>query len=222
MSYVESLINLVTDRARPLSSRATYTIVIVLLVLIADNLIGFSYYYNNDKKLDELKSISVLLKDTTLPADTRTYLLNMESEIVSRQNIKDYFVSFLKNISWTSSKNKQSANTNNAKPIRDNFWQTITSGGLFILTVLIFIPIIFITDKRTPLLQKIFTIFVIAIIMFAAAWFYSWLFSFIPMIGKTWTWNYILNIVLQVLLILMFLYIDKYSKQQQARTKTYS
>jgi hypothetical protein len=214
MSYIDSIINLVTDKARPLSSRATYTIIIVLLVIVADNLIGFSYYYTNDKKLDQLKSISILLKDTTLPADTRVQLLNMETEIISRQNVKDYFFSFLKNISWTSSKNKQSANANNPNPIRDNFWQTITSGGFFILTVLIFVPIIFITDKRTPLLQKIFTIFLIAILMVAAAWFYTWLFSLIPMIGKTWTWNYILNVVLQILLILMFIYVDKYSKKQ--------
>ena len=217
MGYIDSLINLVTDRARPLSSRATYTILIILLVLIADNLIGFSYYYNNDKKLDQLKSISVLLKDTTLPADTRGQLLNMEKEIGSRQNLKDYCFSFLKNISWTSSKNKQSTNVNNVKLSRNNFWQVITSGGFFILTILVFVPIIFITDKRTPFLQKIFAMFLIAILMVAAAWFYSWLFSLIPKIGKTWTWNYILNVVLQVLLILMFLYVDKYSKRQQAR-----
>jgi len=215
MSFYDNLLSFVTDRSKRLSARATVIIITLFCVLLLDNIFGVSFYYNKQRQLDQLKSITQLLKDTTLTADTRTKLIALEQQTLDRKTIIDYSSSFLKNISYTSSKQSLNITNNRANPIRNDFWFLISSSGLYILVTIILVPVILFADKKTPIFRLIATLLIFIIVMSFTAFFNYWFFDkIIPdHLFGSWTWNYIVNFLFQIGLILGLLWASKYKAQ---------
>ena len=129
MIFIDNILNFITDTKKRLSTRATIFILSVLTIFIIDNVIGFSHHYNNQKKLDQLKTISELLDRPNLTKNTKKELKLLESETFDRQNILNYSLSFLKNIASTDITNAETST------IRSNVWFLISSSGLYNLQV---------------------------------------------------------------------------------------
>jgi hypothetical protein len=208
MSFFDNILNFITDSEKRLSARATVFIIAICTLLIVDNLIGFSYYYNKQRQLEQLKSITELLADTTLTNDTRAKLVTLQTQTFDRKNIIDYSSSFLKNISSTDNKQSQNTTKTDAKIIRNNIWFLITSSGLYILVTIFVVPVLLLTDRKTPFLKLLASMIIFILVMFFTSWFNYWLFDkLIPdKLFGSWTWNYIVNFVLQIGLILGLLF----------------
>jgi hypothetical protein len=204
MSFFDNILNFITDSEKRLSARATVFIISICTLLIVDNLIGFSYYYNKQRQLEQLKSITELLADTTLTTDTRAKLVTLQNQTFDRKNIIDYSSSFLKNIASTD--NKQSQNTTKAdtKIIKNNIWFLLSSSGLYILVTIFVVPVLLLTDRKTPFLKLLASMIIFILVMFFTSWFNYWLFDkLLPdKLFGSWNWNYIINFVLQIGLIL--------------------
>lgn len=215
MSLFDNFTSFVTDRSQRLSARATVIILVLAVVLLVDNISGFSFYYNKQRQLDQLKSISQLLKDTTMSRDTKTKLAALERQTLDRKNIIDYSLSFLKKISWTSSRQSQNTINNNGNSIRNEFWFFISSSGLYVLVIVLTVPIILLTDKKTPFFKLIATLLISIVIIGFTAWFNYWLFDkIIPdRLFGSWTWNYIANFLLQIGLAIGLYWASKYKPQ---------
>lgn len=215
MSLFDNFTSFVTDRSQRISARATVITLALVLVLLVDNITGFSFYYNKERQLDQLKSISLLLKDSAISADTKTKLVALEQQTLERKTIVDYSLSFLKKISWTSSKQSQNTINNNPKIIRNEFLFFISSSGLYVLVIMLTVPIILLTDKKTPFFKLIATLLISIIIMGFTAWFNYWLFDkLIPArLFGSWTWNYVANFLLQIGLAIGLYWASKYKVQ---------
>jgi len=203
VSFYDNILSFVTDRSQRISARATVIVLVLSLILLVDNITGFSFYYNKQRQLDQLKSISQLLKDTTISADTKTKLTALEQQTLDRKTIVDYSLSFLKNISLTSSSQPQNIKKNNAKSIRNDFWFLVSSSGLYILVTILLVPVILFTDKKTPFFRLLATLIIFVFIMTFTAWFNYWLFDIIipDQLFGSWTWNYVANFLLQIGLV---------------------
>ena len=60
------------------------------------------------------------------------------------------------------------------------------------------------TDKKTSLPQRVSTGIFAGLILFGFGWFFYWLCTFIPQFSKTtWVWNYIVNLLIQTLLVFL-------------------
>ena len=212
MTYIDHIFNFITDNTKRLSSRATVIILTLFCILLIDNIVGVSFYYNKQRQLDQLKSISLLLKDTTLTAYTRAKLISIERQTLDRKTIIGQSLSFLQNISWTSQTHPNKIINNNANPIRNDIWFLISSSGLYILVAILFLPIMLILDKKTPFLRLIATLLTFTVIILFTAWFNFWLFDkIIPdNLFGSWTWNYIANFILQIGLVFAYLAVSKY------------
>jgi len=208
MTFHENILGFITDNSKRLSTRATVVILTLTCILLLDNIFGVSFYYNNQRQLDQLKSVSVLLKDTSLTSETRTKLIELERQTLDRKTIIDYSLSFLQNISFTSSKTSQNTTNNNANPIRNDFWFLISASGLYILVTVFVVPVLLLTDKKTPFLKLLASMIMFTIVMIFTCWFNFWLFDkIIPdRVFGSWTWNYIINFVLQIGLVLGLLF----------------
>ena len=208
MTVYEHVLLFITDGSKRLSTRATVVILALTCILLLDNIFGVSFYFNKQRQLDQLKSIATLQKDTTLSNDTRTKLLELEHQTLDRKTIIDYSLSFFRNISLTSSSTSQN-NINNKPnpkpvPIRNDFWFLISASGLYILVTIFAVPTLLLTDKKTPFLRLIASMIIFIIVMFFTSWFNFWLFGkIIPdKIFGNWTWNYVINFILQIGLVL--------------------
>jgi len=209
MEFLEHILGFITDSSKRLSTRATVIILTIACVILIDNLIGFSHYYSKRRQLDQLSSISTLLNDTTLSFETKQYLLELEQQTLKRQNVVEKSIAFLKNITWNSSEqgqNSTSSNSPNTK--RNNIWFLISASGLYILATIFVVPVLLLTDKKTPYLKLLASMIIFILIMFFTCWFNYWLFGkIIPdKVFGSWTWNYIINFVLQLGLILGLLF----------------
>lgn len=201
MSFYENIFGFITDRSKQLSTRATAVILTIFCLVLVDNIIGFSHYFNNQRQLDQLKSISILLKDTQISEETKKELIELEKQTFKRKNIIDYSISFVKNIIL---KNNTSTKTENKqKSERNNIWFLISASGFYILVTIFIVPVLLLTDKKTPFFKLLASMIMFVIIMFFTSWFNYWLFDkIIPdKVFGSWTWNYIINFVLQIGLV---------------------
>ena len=204
MSFFDNILNFITDSEKRLSARETVFIISIFTFFLVDNLTGLSFYYNNQRQLEQLKLITELSADTTLTKETKVKLLKLQNETLERKNIIDYSSSFLKNIILMSSKQTQKTKNIPIKSIRNNVWFLISSSGLYILVTIFVVPVLLLTDKRTPFLKLLASMIVFILVMFFTCWFNYWLFEkIIPNeIFGSWTWNYVINFVMQIGLII--------------------
>lgn len=204
MNFFEHILNFITDRSKRLSTRATVSILTIVCILLVDNIFGFSFYYNKQRQLSQLQSVSLLLKDSTLSNETHSKLVLLEKQALNRKSIIDHSLSFLHNMSWTSSRQDQNLTDGNVKTLRNNFWFLISSSGLYILATIFIVPVILLTDKKTPFLKLFASMVLFIVVMIFTSWFNYWLFDkVIPnRLFGSWIWNYIVNFAVQIGLIL--------------------
>ena len=193
----------ITDKSKRLSARAAIFIICVLLILLADNIVGFSYYYNKERQLEQLKSVTDLLKDPAVDAQTRRKLLSLQREFLNRKDVIDHISGIGHNIS-ISSDQTVSPTENKALESRNFYWFLFSTSGIYILVTVILLPILLLFDRNTPFLQLLLMEIIFGIVMFFTAWFNYWLFDkIIPYkLFGSWTWNYIVNFILQIILMI--------------------
>ena len=165
MDFIYKFLNFITDSNRRLSSKAAIVILLLVSVVVLDNVTGFSYYYNKNRQLEQLEAIKILLSDSTLTTETRQKLVVLESHVLDRKSIIDYSLSFLKNISLASSKQSQNTINNNPKIIRNNIWFLLSTSGIYILTTILVVPVLFITDRKTPFWKLFASMLIFTIVL---------------------------------------------------------
>jgi hypothetical protein len=207
MSYLDQITEFLFNENRRLSSKAAVVLFIIIGIFFIDNMLGFTFYYNSDKKIEEINKLNYIIKDSTVDQYTKSYAIALRSTIIDRKNVLIKTLSFFQDILPKSSVKVQSDKIVNTEYrivtiSRNNFWFHLTSGGVFYIFALLMIPGILFTDKKTSFSQKIATIILASILLWGIGLFFYWIFNFIPLISKsTLLWNYLLNVVLQFTII---------------------
>jgi hypothetical protein len=206
---LKQFIFFLTDTNKHFSTKAGIIVAVILGVLLANNLFGFTYYYNIHNKSEKIKEINELLKDSTITGVEKSTLINIRSEVLYRQTIVEIAAekiadaySYLK----TKTFHKKQPQQNTEKPgrlmaARNNFWFLMSTSGLYIIVLLIAVPAILLASFQSgqAFNALIGAILIIAIFYSISAFFY-YAFGLIPRIAENWAWNYVLNFVLQITL----------------------
>ncbi|MFZ1528906.1 MAG: hypothetical protein WAT19_09150 [Ferruginibacter sp.] len=207
MSYIDHITEFLFDENRRLSSKAAVVVFAIIAIFVVDNVLGFSYYFSNNKKIEQVQKLNSIIQDTTSDSTTKTFAKELRTEIIDRKNVFYQAASFFRNIRWTNSKKQttpvQTQPSDNKNLIsKSNFWFHLTAGGLWYLLAVLMIPVIVFTDKKTSLPQRIATGIFATALFFGFGWLFYWLCSLIPQItSTTWIWNYIINFILQLLFV---------------------
>ena len=199
MDFLNSIFHFFTDKTRGLSSKAITTIIVVALIILIDNTLSFSYYYNTENKIEQVLSVNKLLTDTTLTKTENKKLLNIRKDIIDRKTWKDKTWDFVSNMDFRS-ENSLTENPTEKEieiPIseRSYLWHFISSSWLIVILMIAF-PFVGILDKKTPFGQAIGILIILEPFLYGMAWISAKLFSFIPIILNNPTLNYILNAIL--------------------------
>ena len=211
MIFIDNILNFITDSKKRLSKRATIFILTIASILIFDNIIGFSYYYNSNRKLEQLDVISKLLEKQTLSENSKSELKKIELETINRQDFIDYSLSFLLSMSSTNNNKSQIITNTETKTIRNNIWFLISSSGIYILVTILIVPVLLLTDRKTSFLKLLASVIMFSIVMFFTSAFNYWLFGeIIPdELFGSWIWNYIVNFIIQIGLLVGLYYATK-------------
>ena len=210
MIFFDKLTDFVFDERKKISSKAAIIILSILGLVLVDNLIGFSYSYLLNNKIEEVQKLNSIISDKSSDKLTIKYAVKLRNETLLRKNvlekINDYLsdLSFNKNIEEPKKSNLPKKDVYNIAP--NNFWFHFTSGGIYYFFSILMLPLMLFLDKSSSILQRI-TMSILLFAMFSGiGFFFFWICSLIPMIlSNSWLLNYILNLVIQsTIIFLMF------------------
>lgn len=177
-------------------------ILIISFILILNYSFNFSDQYKFEKKIENLKSIQILLKDGDLDEKIVEYLEKKKEEIILE-------TAFDENQIYNKPKKEVKSFLNFKK---FDLLHYITSSWFFILLTL-YLPINLIRRKTiikgTYFVSRISTILLMTMTMYIMSLLYASLLEYLPIFSYSNLWiNYILNIfsIFFVVLILYFFY----------------
>ncbi|MFN8415570.1 MAG: hypothetical protein U0U66_04480 [Cytophagaceae bacterium] len=202
-NFLSHITEFLFDENRRLSSKAAVVVLIILAIFIVDNILGFSYYYSTDKKIEQVQKLNSIINNASTDSITKSFSIKIRSEVIERGNVFTQSLVFLKNFKWYESGADEVINIK-PKITKSDFWFNITSGGLYYFIAIIILPIYVFTDKNTSIMQRVGTGILMVAIFYGMGMFFGWLCSFIPQISNTtWGWNYLLNSSIQFLIIVV-------------------
>lgn len=217
MSYIDHFINFLFDEDRRLSSKAAVVVFIVVAIVFVDNILGFSYSFSLDKKIEQVQKLNLILKDSTTDSTTKSFAINLRSQIIERKDIVSQTLSFFRGKS--NSVIKHHANNPPATPraievsIKNNFWFNISASGIYFLLAIIMIPLMLFADKTTSLSQRLATGIATTVSFILFALFFIWVLGLIPQItNSTWIWNYLINFIIQVIIMGLLVHLSQQKK----------
>jgi hypothetical protein len=184
--FFTSFIQLVFSKEIKVLSKTLTFIAIIISLLLIDNVLGFTYYHNIKNKVEQLKNIQEILKDSTLDSDSKTFLIETKEHLIHRKN-------FFNNIL---------SNSSSILASQQNKLYHLIASTWYWLILLFIMPFIMWKDKNLKNLSfplkisyTIFTELIIALLCFG----WSSLTYAIPDIFGLRVFNYTLLALLQLL-----------------------
>lgn len=232
MDLFNSIFYVFTDKSRNLPTKLTLGFSLLILVVVIDNILGFSYYYNNSQRISQTKELTQLLQDTTLAEKEKKHLSRLRSEIIEHKTWKDHTTIFFTSVYPPSNKKPPAVENTNVieeppiidkasavKPVttkptidRSYTWHFISSSWV-ILVFMAFIPFIAFFDKTVSLSVGLTIIIIFEPILLGLAWLMAKGFSYIPVLFGDPIFNYVLNALLCTAILSLFGLLGKLSKQ---------
>jgi len=218
MDIFSSLFNYITDGTKKLSIRSATTIASIIILLFLDNVIGFSYYYNIDKKLSIVTQINTVLKDTSLQKGNKTYLVQLRNEIINHKSVKDKMWDFLKNSNFQTNHTLTSSGIYYLLNII-----SATSFPIFITIIVVFVTVPMLLKKKGTFFDDTNSTIILKILGITALLYFVGILEVrvllsIPLIFGNLIYNYCLNIAVNFLLLFLFhISINKFNKHKVAK-----
>ncbi|SIT94040.1 hypothetical protein [Pontibacter indicus] len=197
MDLFNSIFHYFTDRTRKLPAKIILVLLLGAIVLLADNLLSFSYYYNNARKIEQAKALSEILQDTSLTKHEKAELFTLRRNIIKHATWKDYTWAFFSNIHFSNSKKQilDETSPNASIATRSYFWHFISSSWLIVFAI-IAVPFAAYFDKTVSLGLGLTILIVFEPTLLGLAWLLAKTFSYIPIILGNSSYNYLLNALL--------------------------
>lgn len=220
MDFFAPLFNFLTDNTKKLSSRAITVMVVIAIVISIDNISGFTYYYNLEKKLTIVTQLDASIKDSSISKEEKLEFGKLRLEVMKHKSLKDKLWDFLKNpnITWNSlTQDKESdflyyLNILTASPMQIS---------IMITGIIITIPQVITRKPRKVLEQSKFEIFLrllgIEFLLYLLAIVEAKVLLSIPIIFNHIYYNYILNLLINFVALMIFYYFYQYLPEQKLK-----
>ena len=197
-----TILNFLTDKTRKISTKALAVIMSLVLLIIIDNTFSFSYFHNTSEKVNQLTTISEILKDTTLVKSEKEEFLILRKDILRHRTFKDKIYNYLTNFNFETNEIEQ-VNKPKKTIKRNEYIHLLTSAWWILLPlglIVILFPFIILTERKQILNTTLGMVFIVGI-GYLVSLLFSKLFSFIPLIDNNPIYNYILNFILSGIIL---------------------
>ena len=219
INFIEKITNKIFDFASDESKKISQKFLIVIgsltILLLIDNIIGFSYNYSLSNKIDQVAKLNAIISDSTLDSFTKNRFIELRKETLTRKNIIDKTYNYLTD--FTSTENNLKVTKDNKKEttiVKPNYFLFhFTSSGVYYALAILFFPLFLILDKTNMLLQRIIMGIILSSSFIGMALLFYYICTLIPMLlENSWTLNYIANLSIQLTLIFLIVKIQKKTK----------
>jgi len=187
MEFFAPLFNFVTDNTRRSLQKIMLVTFTLIVLLLLDNLFGFSYYYNLGHKVTIASQIHGILKDKDLDVQTRNQLLAINRQVLGHASLKDAVYNTLADYDKP---------TTFAHLLL--FWLTASSSVVFMMVVGVVATVRALNDPAKYIFQKpihtILSFGIVFVFLLVVSALLTVCFAMVPLIDGHVTYNYILNI----------------------------
>ncbi|PRY10327.1 hypothetical protein CLV24_11455 [Pontibacter ummariensis] len=204
MDFIERFLDFISDNRRHITTRVIVAAFSFLLFVLVDNMFAFSYNYTIDRSISNARNISELLKDTTLSSTTRLGLERLREEVVTHKTVADHVVAFWRDVSTFKYGTTKVAMLDNSDSwtVSYDLWHLLSSGGLYLLFIIFGVPVILVAKSSLTLLQRFVSALGFIVLFSTIAYVHYIVLELVPdMLFGSWTWNYVLNALVQLTLV---------------------
>ena len=85
----DKITDAVTDKSKRLSYRAALAIVIVTTLFTIDNVVGFSFHYRINNKLEQIEKVNLIIQSNNADSTAKRYAYYLRSQIINRKSNRD-------------------------------------------------------------------------------------------------------------------------------------
>lgn len=200
------LLQFITDSRNRFTQRMSVVIIVLAGVVLTDNTFGFSYHYRMNAKIEELAKVNSIIQNPLSDSLTKTLALSWRQDMLTRKSWYDYFLSFKASISLKNPQTNNAAHMPTGKESINDILMFISCvGGFIVLFFLLVLLDIFYESSEIPMSVKIATLIVYTLIISILGSIVILICKRIPIIHHNWTNNYILNALVQCIVIVLFL-----------------
>lgn len=202
---IKSFFAFLFDKKHHVSSRAGATILLVVVLFSLDNIMGFTYHYDLERRIDHVKEISTILESTSISKSTREQLEGLQEEALARSNIVNQGLLFWNKLSFTNQQTQSINNDFTGVTVRNDFIHLLTSSGLYLLISLILLPIIIGVLFTRFTVNTFIRILLTILSLLGIIFFHYHITGLLPdMMLGSWKWNYVANVIIQLIFIVLF------------------
>jgi len=205
MPFIDTLTDWFTDPGRTLPQKLAVAVIILFLLYTVNDLLGFSYYYRINKKVENFERLTQIISNEKTDSTSRAQAMALRDVIMCKEpsyfSLLNLFVKLCKSISTNKRQVvKTTVTTTNIAAnvsMRNEILFFVSSSGIYAIIGVMMIPII-LFSRRQPIIPRIASaIIVILIFGFVTTSLYA-LTDFIPIILNKWAFNYIVNALIQL------------------------
>lgn len=211
MQILDTIFKFVTDARNRITARIFLVFFIILCIFVADNIFGLSYYYTTNRKIEQLKDITSLLKDPSLDSASIKSLLRIRQSTLNRKNFFDRSLAYFVTDKEKAEKAKPQPvdSSQEIRAVKSRFWHFVTT-NIVLLLLIIAVPFApFSQNNKDDRIKAFGNVFLVECIFIVLLFFMSWLFGLIPIIANNPLYNYILNAALNVFLMVWLYFIGR-------------
>ncbi|PZO28148.1 MAG: hypothetical protein DCE86_12340 [Flavobacteriaceae bacterium] len=211
---IDSLFKYFLSRENKISTKAAIGILGIIAVLLLNDYLNFSDSYIVNNKISQIKNLNSIIKDSASDCQTVLFAVEARKKIISDSSFVDISKNYMQKLSWenkTVPHNQSKIEEKVTKPSKirldyKDIWLHLSSSGLIYLIGFVVGVFTFFNNKGSLISNFAIAIAVISIFVVFACFvtYFMWL---IPVLSMDYLiLNYILNLVLQVLLITSMVY----------------
>lgn len=217
MELVNSIFNFFTDRTKKFSHKTITIFIVVVLLIVIDNSLSFTYHYNNTRKIEEIEKLNFIVIDSTLLKEEVLQLKELRSNIINHKTWKDRIYDKIITIDFkTKDNNDVSIVKNDASKATSerDYWIHFISSSWILIILMIIMPLTIFFDKSSFSLTSFLSIiFVVEPFFYGLSWTFAKAFSLIPIINNNPIYNYVLNSIIHLLVFLLIGFMSNKNKK---------
>lgn len=188
-----------------LTPKITIPLLLIMIAFLFVDYYGFFYYYANSEKVEYLSKIEEAKEKCASDTILVSYLDGMMNDAMNRKNVFQWFGLLFENKNVETISYKNSNATEDIFPLceRNRLWHTITSSLLGIVVMgialagLVYV-FIFGSNNKSVVFARIIMLILVSVLII---WLSQWIFGLIPVIAGRAYINYILNSIINIIII---------------------
>ncbi len=199
---VKTFLSFLISKNEKIRTKLFFASIFFLLMMLLNNIFGFSYYHNYDKKIKQVKELNILLNDTTVNIATKEKLKKIRKEILSRKNIFETISSY------KVSPNDKEGTQEYVFSKEHKILNFLSTSWYFLIAFIISLLVEIKKSKRIDL-SEIGTVILVGGMMLGISLGLSFLTNLIPIFNPNYVWlNYVFNFVITLMLFFKLIVLD--------------